>query len=466
MFLTNLLWIGYQNITKLNQPNALPFEPDKHSMEDQPKAENLNTQTQQAYDYIEEYESKVKSKEFGKKYGPSKKKQHHGEHSDIDIISLLETDQKYSKNVRNDMENPPINTRTIVETKQSVDQVDSIQEFNLNAKQRNNNDAIKTLDATNTRSNKLKRFAQTHNKLQNLTNKGKRLPIGNSTESYIIETNPLQNKPETPEKIFNNFYLSSITYAWHFFENPRILRNATFCNSYTNVDACDLTLEKVIEDHDIYKHVYFALDSYLQTRFGECLITAVSDDNGIRYQTLCRLMLPDNIAIPTSFDFQKFLDKKRSLQKVKVNDRIFSSGLTENEDFVIKKANDDDKYVRPQLKEPLNTEFKVIYKSLHQNLADKNSKYHSFAAKNPTPFFIFAQGYQKDLPLFFYSLNDTAAVVHVLNRKLYLQRNNEQNISDALHEIEATINATDAIKNGKTLVILSNLICILLVRII
>ncbi|KAM0679082.1 hypothetical protein BDAP_000462 [Binucleata daphniae] len=370
-------------------------------------------------------------------YGPSDKRYTYDDNTDKNRPVLWQTEQKDSNN----MVNPQLDNKVdFVDETISLDQDGVV-------------DVIGTAVVGDIVSLKLKRSAEPQE--DELIN-----PSTNNETA--IPNNEI--KPQTFEDIINEFYRVSIEYMWHFFINPRILYTSSYCNSQLNVDTCDLKLEKLTDNNKDNHNLFIAPVSFLQTKTTECMITAFYVDN-LHYQALCRLIISDDSLVPFTLDFRKFLYEKKSL--------VGDERINKHKSIYRKVKNASDIYTTdkhyPDFKIDIdrdNNNFNIFFNFLYKQLAENNSTNQKFEPQNTNIVIYLQMKYATNQLFTIYTIAEEFALAHNLYRKVFLEHNYDQNIKDALKEIEARINATSTTKNEKVHVIMSTLISLAIARLV
>ncbi|KAM0677361.1 hypothetical protein BDAP_002043 [Binucleata daphniae] len=363
-------------------------------------------------------------------YGPSEKEYTNYDNLDRKIPVLWHTEQKD----RHEMANPQLNAKVETKTKNLVDENNSLNQSSVG-------NLIGTIVISDIRSKKLKRSVQPQEDDSVNPSANKEMMIPNN-----------ETKPQTFTDIINEFYRTSITYMWHFYENPRIFDASTYCNSYQNVNTCDLKFKEVIYNDKGYLNFYVAPDSLLQTKTTECMITS-SYYNDFQYQARCRLMIFDDDLLPSTFDYNKFLSEKKSL--LEPENSFTYKGM-------YRKIKTDDVYISiadrdasKMILDEYNERYRILFEFLYKSLAENNPTNKKFEPQNPIINVSLYISYNKNLSFQIETYAEPFMSVHYLYRKIYLESNYDQSIKDALKEIEEQINAADLTKNDKILLIVA-----------
>ncbi|KAM0678707.1 hypothetical protein BDAP_000817 [Binucleata daphniae] len=359
---------------------------------------------------------------------------------------MWKTEQKDSNN----MINPKLDNKVDFETNNLVYSTSNTAESSVK-------NVIEAKEISDVQRKMSKRSVQLQDKESSISNTNDKKSILNDDNSTLNET-----KPKTFKDIINEFYRSSITYMWHFFKNPKIFDTSKYCNSQPKPDACDVKLEEVVHDNKDDKNLYVVPNSLLQTKTTECVITASYDDK-LNHKVLCRLILSDDTLIPRTFDFKNFTNSKRSLLETKEtikNKGIFEKTIIDGEYYFFEDVLSNEES-RVKI---INDAFKNIYSFLYKNLAENNSTNQNFIPQNTKIIIYLNTEYNKNITLNIQTYGEKFMLSHDLYSKIHLEHDYDQNMKDALKEVEAVINATNTTKNEKMLVTMSTLISLLIAR--
>ncbi|KAM0677161.1 hypothetical protein BDAP_002324 [Binucleata daphniae] len=114
----------------------------------------------------------------------------------------------------------------------------------------------------------------------------------------------------------------------------------------------------------------------------------------------------------------------------------------------------------------VNNDFTTVFNFVYKSLAENNETIQKFYPENQETSLNLHVNYYNISLLKFQTIGKNILLEHVLYRKVFLERNYNQNIKDAVKKIQARINATSTTKNEKVQVIMSTLISLAIVRLV